>query len=152
MNYEINIGKILKNEREKLELSVRELARRTGLSASTIFDIEKNNSKKYEFNTIVKIAKELNLDLNKLVNNEYKNDEMFECEPSIILRRTDENKIEIESNNMESVLEYIKFFEYNVEEILPNIGDEIEIAICDSIDSDSCDDYLYCPNCSKYFN
>lgn len=61
MNNENNINKILKEERIKAGISIRELAKLAGVSPTTICEIEKDRGTKNTFTTIAKIAKVLDL-------------------------------------------------------------------------------------------
>ncbi len=61
------IGKILKQIRLERGLSQSELARRVGTAVSNIHNIESGASKNPGWYTVLKIAKELNADINQII-------------------------------------------------------------------------------------
>lgn len=68
MSYKKSVNEILKEERIKKGISIRTLAKLSKVTHTTICDIESGSNTNYSFNTIVRIARVLNTDLNYLGN------------------------------------------------------------------------------------
>lgn len=64
---EEKLSDYIKNQREKLGISQRELARRIDIDNASISYIEKGRIKKPSIDVLVKISKELNLNIFKLI-------------------------------------------------------------------------------------
>lgn len=148
MNNENNINKILKEERIKAGISIRELAKLAGVSPTTICEIEKDRGTKNTFTTIAKIAKVLDLNLNYLadgINNYEKKDNNNYV---ITIKRIDENCIQLESENRELLLKLLKEISYEIDSIDLNIGEEIKLKIKSILSDNEQEDYYYCPYCN----
>lgn len=148
MNNENNINKILKEERIKAGISIRELAKLAGVSPTTICEIEKDRGTKNTFTTIAKIAKVLDLNLNYLadgINNYEKKDNNNYV---IAIKRIDENCIQLESENRELLLKLLKEISYEIDSIDLNIGEEIKLKIKSILSDNEQEDYYYCPYCN----
>lgn len=61
------LGELIKNQREKLGISQRELSRQTGVDNNTIAKLEKGMRKKPNILSLKKIAYTLNIDLKKIL-------------------------------------------------------------------------------------
>ncbi len=62
VNHEETLGEVIKNKRLRLGLSLRDLARRTGLNHSSIIRIEDNQFKMVDTDTLAAIADALHID------------------------------------------------------------------------------------------
>lgn len=62
-----NLGNFIKNEREKLGISQRELARRINVDGATISRIENNLFKKVSVDILIGLSNQLNVDLQTLL-------------------------------------------------------------------------------------
>lgn len=144
MNYNgNNLGEIIKIKREEKGYSIRELSRLSGISHTTICDIESGIANNSSFNTIAKIARVLNIDINKFINNldkDDKNNNVF------IVKRTKENVLEIEYENFDDVIDFMQNFDYDFDSLLPNIGDKIEVNNGENFSDSNQENLFICPN------
>ena len=152
MNCENKLGKILKKERIKLGMSIRDLADAAGISPTTVCDVEKENNTKHTFNTIAKIANVLDINLNYLADEINNIEEYEENNNTIIIKRVDENIVEFESKNNDLVVDFMKNFTYDFDEIVPNVGDAIMIKFFEDFSDSKQENYYYCPNCNSELN
>lgn len=67
MNKDITLKNLIVNGRKAKHFSQRELARRTGLSHSSINDLENGRVQKPNVEILMKISEKLNLSLKKLL-------------------------------------------------------------------------------------
>ena len=148
MNNENNINKILKEERIKAGISIRELAKLAGVSPTTICEIEKDRGTKNTFTTIAKIAKVLDLNLNYLADGINNYEEKDNNNYVITIKRIDENCIQLESENRELLLKLLKEISYEIDSIDLNIGEEIKLKIKSILSDNEQEDYYYCPYCN----
>lgn len=65
----MTFGENLKNIRNNQRLSQREMARRLNISQSYLGDLE-NNRKNVSLYVVSKLAKQLNISINKLINDD----------------------------------------------------------------------------------
>ena len=63
-----NLAEIIKEAREKLKISQRELSRRTGIDNNTISQIEKGERKKPNSLSLIKLSQALDLNLDALMD------------------------------------------------------------------------------------
>lgn len=148
MNNENNINKILKEERIKAGISIRELAKLAGVSPTTICEIEKDRGTKNTFSTIAKIARVLDLNLNYLAYGINNYEEKDNNNYVITIKRIDENCIQLESENRELLLKLLKEISYEIDSIDLNIGEEIKLKIKSILSDNEQEDYYYCPYCN----
>ena len=148
MNYENNINKILREERIRAGLSIRNLAKLAGVSPTTICEIEKDRGTKNTFATIAKIAKVLDLNLNYLADGINNYEEIEDTNYVITVKKIDENCIQFESDNKELLLDFLKDISYETDSIDLNIGEEIKLKIKSILSEDDQEDCYYCPYCN----
>lgn len=148
MNNENNINKILKEERIRAEILIRELAKLAGVSPTTICEIEKDRGTKNTFTTIAKIAKVLDLNLNYLAAGINNYEEKDNNNYVITIKRIDENCIQLESENRELLLKLLKEISYEIDSIDLNIGEEIKLKIKSILSDNEQEDYYYCSYCN----
>ena len=148
MNYENNINKILREERIRAGLSIRNLAKLAGVSPTTICEIEKDRGTKNTFATIAKIAKVLDLNLNYLADGINSYEEIEDTNYVITVKKIDENCIQFESDNKELLLDFLKDISYETDSIDLNIGEEIKLKIKSILSEDDQEDCYYCPYCN----
>ena len=148
MNYENNINKILKEERIRAGISIRELAKLAGVSPTTICEIEKDRGTKNTFATIAKIAKVLDINLNYLADGINNYEEKEDNNYVITVRKIDENCIQFESENKGLLLDFLKNISYETDSIDLNIGEEIKLKIRSILSENEQEDYYYCPYCN----
>jgi len=143
------IGVFIKSERNKKGLSVRKLAELSGVSPTTISDLENGNTKKHAFETMVKISKVLDIDMNNFVENV----NTFYMDVSkdyiVSIKRIDENCVEFSSNDEGVLLKLLKSFDYNVDEIELDEGDILKVNIKSILSDDEEENYLFCPYCNS---
>lgn len=152
MNYENNINKILKEERIRAGISIRKLAQLAGVSPTTICEIEKDRGTKNTFSTIAKIAKVLDLNLNYLADGINNFKEKEDNNYMITIKKINDNCLELESENKELLLEFLKDIAYETEAIDLKIGEEIKLNIKSILSEDEQEDYYYCPYCNAELN
>ncbi len=152
MNYENNINKILKEERIRAGISIRKLAQLAGVSPTTICEIEKDRGTKNIFSTIAKIAKVLDLNLNYLADGINNFNEKEDNNYMITIKKINDNCLELESENKELLLEFLKDIAYETEAIDLKIGEEIKLNIKSILSEDEQEDYYYCPYCNAELN
>ena len=142
------IGVVIKNERNKKGISVRKLAELSGVSPTTISDLENGNTKTHTFETMVKLSKVLDIDMNNFVENV----NTFYMDTSkdyvVTIKRINENCVEFSSNDEGVLLKLLKNFDYSVDEVDLENGDVLKVNI-KSILSDDEENYLFCPYCSS---
>lgn len=148
MNYENNISKILKEERIKSGISIRDLAKLAGVSPTTICEVEKANNTKHAFTTIAKIAKVLDLNLNYLADGINNYQEKEDTNYVINIKKIDDNCIEIYSDNKEIILDFLKDISYETDNINLKIGEELSLEIDNVLSESEQEDYYYCPYCN----
>ena len=152
MKDEKNINKILKEERIRAGISIRNLAKLAGVSPTTICEIEKDRGTKNTFSTIAKIAKVLDLNLNYLADGINNNEETENNNYIVNIRRIDENCLEFESDNKDLLLDFLKDISYDTDAIDLKIGEEIKLNIKSILSEDDQEDYYYCPYCNAELN
>ncbi|WP_416188163.1 helix-turn-helix domain-containing protein [Clostridium perfringens] len=64
------LGKKIKELRIANELTIKDLSKKTGIGQSTISELETGKAKKPRFDTLVKIANVLEVDVNYLLGND----------------------------------------------------------------------------------
>ncbi|ELC8416824.1 helix-turn-helix domain-containing protein [Clostridium perfringens] len=64
------LGKKIKELRLANELTIKDLSKKTGIGQSTISELETGKAKKPRFDTLVKIANVLEVDVNYLLGND----------------------------------------------------------------------------------
>lgn len=126
------LGELLKKKRNELGYSLREVAYEMGMSHTELSNIESGERKSINLNILYNLCDYLELDLKELLDNaEYFNKNK---EYKVVFRRTVENCVEIESNCLNKVVELVTDISFDLDEILPNINDEIEMSFIDRED------------------
>ncbi len=85
------IGEIINNKRKRLGTSIRKLSRLIGLSPTTICDLVKGNIKKHVFESVLKLSRVLDIDMNDFIKNEKTIYMDVSKDYTVTLKRIDEN-------------------------------------------------------------
>lgn len=126
------LGELLKKKRNELGYSLREVAYEMGMSHTELSNIESGDRKAINLNVLYNLCDYLELDLKELLDNaEYFNKNK---EYKVLFRRIAENCVEIESDYLNKVVELVTDISFDLDEILPNINDEIEMNFIDKED------------------
>lgn len=121
------LGKVLKARRNELGYSLRGVANRAGISHTELYNIEEGIRVAPSFITIINLCNILQLDINELlikIGYDYDTSKY-----KIKFKKVDENCIEITSKNLNKALEILFGLEFDLDELLPSIGKEIEMTI-----------------------
>ena len=143
------IGVVIKNERNKKGISVRKLAELSGVSPTTICDLENGNTKTHTFETMVKLSKVLDIDMNNFVENVNTFYMDVSKDYSVKIKRINENCVEFSSNDEGVLLKLLKNFDYSVDEVDLDDGDILNVKIKSILSDDDEENYLFCPYCSS---
>lgn len=143
------IGVVIKNKRNQKGISVRKLAELSGISPTTISDLENGNTKTHTFETMVKIAKVLDIDMNDFVENVNTFYMDVSKDYTITINRIDDNCVEFSSNDEGILLKLLKNFDYNVDEVKLDEGDILKVNIKSILSDDDEENYLFCPYCNN---
>ena len=118
-----SLASVISSAREKLGISQRELSRRTGIDNNTVAKIEKGERKKPNTLSLIKLSKELNIDLKLLLElSGYTKEDaiMFENlikdNPNniISINKTTEKEVEELNEQIKKVEENIKSIKYSM--------------------------------------
>ena len=142
------IGEIINNERIRQGMSIRKLSRLTGISPTTICDLVNGNTKKHIFETMLKISRALDIDMNDFIKNEKTIYMDVSKDYTVTLKRIDENCVEFSSNDEGVLLKLLKNFDYSVDEVDLDNGDVLNLNIKSILSDDEQENYLYCPYCN----
>lgn len=117
------LASVISSAREKIGISQRELSRRTGIDNNTVAKIEKGERKKPNTLSLIKLSKELNIDLKLLLElSGYTKEDaiMFENlikdNPNniISINKTTEKEVEELNEQIKKVEENIKSIKYSM--------------------------------------
>ena len=117
-----DIGKNIKKERIKNKISMEELSRKANVGISTVSEIESGKRKELRSETIVKIAKALNVDISKIITKEKnlidtnKSLDLLENVNSII--SCDEISIDGKIMSKEEKIEFIKLTKMYINSVI----------------------------------
>ena len=118
-----SLASVISSAREKIGISQRELSRRTGIDNNTVAKIEKGERKKPNTLSLIKLSKELNIDLKLLLElSGYRKEDaiMFENlikdNPNniISINKTTEKEVEELNEQIKKVEENIKSIKYSM--------------------------------------
>ena len=118
-----SLASVISSARDKLGISQRELSRRTGIDNNTVAKIEKGERKKPNTLSLIKLSKELNIDLKLLLElSGYTKEDaiMFENlikdNPNniISINKTTEKEVEELNEQIKKVEENIKSIKYSM--------------------------------------
>ncbi len=143
------IGVVIKSERNRQGISVRKLAELSGVSPTTICDLENGNTKKHAFETMVKLSKVLGIDMNNFVENVNTFYMDTSKDYTIVIKRIDDNCVEFSSNDEGVLLKLLKNFDYNVDEVKLDEGYILKVNIKSILSDDDEENYLFCPCCNN---
>lgn len=143
------IGVVIKNVRNKKGISVRKLAELSGVSPTTISDLENGNTKTHTFETMVKLSKVLDIDMNNFVENVNTFYMDVSKDYTVKIKRINENCVEFSSNDEGVLLKLLKNFNYSVDEVDLDEGDILNVKIKSILSDDDEENYLFCPYCSS---
>lgn len=141
------LGEILKERRNELGYSLRKVADVIGISHTELSNIEDGERKSLNLNLIVNLCEYLNISFKDTLDKS----RFFEEQKKyrVLFRRTSENCVEIESNNLNKVVELITDVNFDLDEILPNINDEVEWNVTDNNNYDSDYEEMICRFCTE---
>lgn len=118
-----SLASVISNAREKIGISQRELSRRTGIDNNTVAKIEKGERKKPNTLSLIKLSKELDIDLKLLLElSGYTKEDaiMFENlikdNPNniISINKTTEKEVEELNEQVKKVEDNIKSIKYSM--------------------------------------
>lgn len=118
-----SLASVISNAREKIGISQRELSRRTGIDNNTVAKIEKGERKKPNTLSLIKLSKELDIDLKLLLElSGYAKEDaiMFENlikdNPNniISINKTTEKEVEELNEQIKKVEDNIKSIKYSM--------------------------------------
>ncbi len=142
------IGVVIKNERNKKGISVRKLAELSGVSPTTICDLENGNTKTHTFETMIKISKVLDIDMNNFLENVNTFYMDVSKDYTVKIKRINENCVEFSSNDERVLLKLLKNFDYSIDEVDLDEGDILNVKIKSILSDDEQENYWYCPHCN----
>ena len=141
------IGTIIKNKRNEKGISIRELARLTNISHTTICDLENGNTKTHKIETLMKIASVLGIDMNDLNKNAKTIYMDVAKDYSISIKKISDNCVSLIANDFDLLIKILENLSFDIDEFALDIGDELNLNI-KSILSDDEQNYYYCPYCN----
>lgn len=142
------IGTIIRNKRNEKGISIRELARLTNISHTTICDLENGNTKTHKIETLMKIANILGIDLNELNKNVKTIYMDVPKDYSISIKKISDNCVSLIANDYDLLIKILENFSFNIDEFELETGDELNLNIKSILSEDEQENYYYCPYCN----
>ena len=146
------IGTIIRNKRNEKGISIRELARLTNISHTTICDLENGNTKTHKIETLMKIANILGIDLNELNKNVKTIYMDVPKDYSISIKKISDNCVSLIANDYDLLIKILENFSFNIDEFELETGDELNLNIKSILSEDEQENYYYCPYCNAELN